>query len=100
MSQILLIRKRQRLRVHAKPQTRRRGAVFEHVAEMTIAAGAQDLKPVHAVAVIAVRADVLLSDGLKEARPASAGIELSGRGEQRQATTDAGVNSVALIIEQ
>ena len=78
------------------PLTGRRRAVGEDVAEVT-RSGAEDLDTLHAVAAVRVGDDVPGRNRLEEARPAGAGVELGGRGEQRQAAADAGVDAVALL---
>ena len=73
----------QRGRVHAIAQAGRTRAVVEDVAEMGVALGASHLVARHPQAGVAVSLDVLLGDGLPEARPAGAGVELGRRREQR-----------------
>ena len=90
----------ERLRVHAVPLPRRQRAVREHVAEMAVAARAQDLDAHHAVAAIRLGRDVLVGDRLEEARPAGARIELRVRRKQRQPAADARVDAGALVVEQ
>src|SRR5262245_41839144 len=82
LGDILLIGERQRLGIHAIPQASRGGTVIEHMTEMAVTTGAQDLCADHAIAPVLMREDVLLSDGPEEAGPAGAGVELGARGEQ------------------
>ena len=67
---------------------------------MGVAAGAEDLRAGHAVAAVGRRREVLLGRRPEEAGPASAGVELGVRREQRQPATDAGVDPAALVVEQ
>ena len=76
------------------------GPSRKHVAEMAIAARAQDLDAHHAVAAIGLGRDVLVGDRLEEARPAGARIELRVRRKQRQPATDARIDAGALVVEQ
>ena len=79
---------------------RRLRAVGKDVAEVAVAARAQDLDAHHAVAAIRLGRDVLVGDRLEEARPAGARIELGVRREQRQPAADARVDAAALVVEQ
>lgn len=68
------------------------------MAEVPVAASAQNLRPPHAVADVGVGGDVFLRNGLEEAGPARAGIELGVGGEERQVAADAGVDAGLLVI--
>ncbi len=82
------------------PLPGRRRAVGEDVAQVAVAAGAQDFDPQHPVAAIGVRRHVLVGHRLEEARPAGARVELRVRGKERQAAADARVDAVPLVVEQ
>src|SRR6266540_4325875 len=82
----------ERDRVHAVAQPRRRRAVLEDVAEVPVAAGAADLDAAHAVRVVDPLRHRVGGDGVRERRPAGAGLELLARAEERVAAprTDVG----------
>src|SRR6516165_10836373 len=62
VGEVGLVGEGERLGVDAVAQPGRRGAVLEDVPQVAIAAGAQDLRPLHAVAVVVLGDDVLLRD--------------------------------------
>src|SRR5262249_9779109 len=95
-----LVYEDQRLGIHAKAQAGRFRPVLEHVAEVAAAARAQDLGAAHAVAAVLRVDDILGADGLEEARPAGARLELRAGGEERQGAAHAGVDAVALVVEE
>src|SRR5258708_1149666 len=67
---------------------------------MSVAALAQHFHALHEQAGVLVRANIFLRDRSPEARPASSGIKLGFRPEQRILTADTGKNapSVDLIV--
>src|SRR5690606_11215843 len=69
-------------RVNAIPQPCRRWAVGEDVAQVGVAAGAEDFGAVHAVAVVFAGGDGVFADGGVVAGPAAAGVELGVGVEQ------------------
>ena len=75
-------------------------AVLEDVAEVRAAAGAVDLVAHHAVAVVALRADVHRVDGGVEAGPAGARVELVLAREERQAAHDARVRALLVVVQE
>ena len=79
--QLVLRRELERFGIDAKAQARRPRAVVENVAQVAVAAAAQNLCA-HAIAV-SLLSDVLVGDGLEKARPAGAGIEFGIGSEQR-----------------
>ena len=64
--------------------------------QMGIAAGTLDLDPMHAVAEVVEAANGGVTDRLKVARPATAGIELGIRIEQRRITAGAVIDARCL----
>src|SRR5262245_11493363 len=98
--QFPLLREGERFGVDTVSQASRGGAIIENMAEMSIAAGAQDLGADHAVAAVFMGDDILVGYGLEEAGPAGAGVELVTRGEQRQPTADAGIDTMAFVVQQ
>jgi hypothetical protein len=70
--QFVAVGEGERLRVDTVAKPGRPWAVSKYVAEVTIAASAQDLRAPHAIADVRVFDDVLFGDGLKEAWPAGA----------------------------
>src|SRR4051794_3717853 len=67
---------------------------------MAITTRTENLTANHAVSAIDGRLDVFVGDGLEKTWPTGAGIELRIRGKERETATDAGINSVRLIVEQ
>ena len=63
---------------------------------MAIAAGAADLGAHHAVAGVAHEGDMIAVDGVEEARPAGAGLELGARIEQGQPAEAAAIGALLL----
>src|SRR5262249_19027763 len=84
--------------VHAVAQAGGLGAVVEDVAEVSAAAGAEDLGALHAVGAVGVLVDVGGVKGLEEAGPAGAGVELGVALEERQAAEAADVDAVELVV--
>src|SRR6266436_4203225 len=68
--------------VDAVAQARRRGAVVEDVAQVRVGVGRAHLHAAHAVRGVGELGDVGGFERPHEARPARAGLELVGRGEQ------------------
>src|SRR6266849_6991014 len=68
--QVLLVGEDEGFGVHAVPQAGWGRAVLEDVAEVGVAAGAENLGADHAVPTVDLRGDVLGSHGLEEAGPA------------------------------
>ena len=64
-------------RINTKPQTCRWWTVRKDVAEVSIAAGAEDFDASHAMTAVFVGGDIFLREWLEEAGPTCAGIELS-----------------------
>src|ERR1700733_5493176 len=62
-------------RVHAVPQSGRRRTVFKHVPQMSVALGAANLGPDHAVGRIFMLDDIAGLAGLRKTWPAGPGIE-------------------------
>ena len=93
-------RELQRHRVEAVPQAGWAWAVREHVAEVAAAPSADDLVANHAVAGVAVNADVLRVERCIEARPAGARLELGSRPEEWQIAESAVVHAGLLFGEQ
>jgi hypothetical protein len=77
LGHIPLIGERERLGIDAIPQAGGGWTVIEHMAAVAVSAGAEDLRPDHAVTAVGMRDDVLLGHGLEEAGPAGAGVELA-----------------------
>jgi hypothetical protein len=65
---------------------------------MRIAARAKNLCSAHAIASVLVGGDVFAGEGLKETRPARAGIEFGVGGEQREVATDTRVNAGFFVV--
>ena len=70
------------------------------MAKMRAAARAIDLDALHAVRVVFMSQHMLDVEGLEEARPTRARVELVGAGEQRQSANDAAVGAVLVVVEQ
>src|SRR5690606_23579262 len=83
----------ERRRVEAVALAGRLRAVRKDMAEMRVAAAAQDLRALHGEAAVGLGADRGRFDGGVEARPAGAGIVLGGGVEQRLAAADADVGA-------
>src|SRR5687768_10693704 len=98
--EVLVLHELQRLGVQAEAQPRRARAVVEEVAQVRIAPRAVDLRADHAVAEVRLFADVLTGDGLEEARPAGARLELRIRAKERQVAPDAQVHARFLVLQQ
>src|SRR5580658_6807786 len=88
----------QRGGVEAVAQPGGRRAILEDMAEMGVAAGADNLGANHAVAAVGDGLDIFRRDGLKEAGPAGAGIKFRAGGKQRQIATDAMINALPVVI--
>src|SRR5882724_8185573 len=100
LRQFLLIREDERFGVDAISQASGGGPVIENMAEMAVAASAQNLRADHAVAAVCMRDNVLLGHKLEEAGPAGAGVELAMGGEQGQPTADTAVDPLALVVQE
>src|SRR5687768_348033 len=70
------------------------------MALVAAAAGADDLRSDHSEADVADGLEMALSERRGEARPAGAAFELGAAVEQRQPAQAAGVNAIALLIEE
>ena len=90
----------ERGRVEAVAQARRRGAVGEDVAEMSVAAGAAYLGARHAPAAVDDLPDMVRVERAGEARPAGAALELAVGLEQGQPAQAAGVDAARLVVEE
>src|SRR5262252_6679568 len=75
-------------------------SVRKHVTEMATAACADLLDADHSIAGIAQTADVRFVVGTEEARPARARVKFCIRPKQRQAAEAAGVDAIAVIVEE
>ena len=95
---ILLRVKIQRRRVNAEPQPCRPRPIREQVPQVSIAARAQNLGPVHPVRGVRLRADVFRADRQIKAWPAGAGVELGFRAEQVRAATGAAVQALVMVV--
>src|SRR5512147_657122 len=73
-------------RVHAVAQAGRARPVVEDVPQVPLAAGAVHLGADREEGLVDLRLDVGRIDGLVEARPAGAGLELGGGVEEAQVT--------------
>ena len=73
---LLRFLKLQRRGVDAVAQARRFGTVFENMAKVPAATSANDFRAAHEEAVVGFRGDLFVFDGLRETRPAGAGIKL------------------------
>src|SRR5437660_11468906 len=82
LGEILLVREYKRFRIDAIAQTGRRWTILEDVAQVSVTAGAKDFRASHAVALVFMRDDVFLGNGLKETRPTGSRLELRARGKQ------------------
>src|SRR4026208_2345630 len=98
MNQLFALLELERRRVNAVAQVRRLGAVFENMAEMSVAFAAHRFGAPHAVAVVVLGLDVLLHRRRPETRPAGARIELGFPAEQFIAATDAAINALLVIV--
>src|SRR5262245_16545768 len=76
----------------------RRRSILEDVAEVRVAAHAVNFCADHPEARVRGTTDILLSHGLKETGPASAGIELRIRMKQRQSAAHARVEAVLMVV--
>src|SRR4029079_14246955 len=94
----LLTVEAQRRRVHAVPQPRRPGAVREHVAEVGAAIATHRFGPGHPVTLVDVLLHRVGGEGLEEARPAGAGLELRVGREQRRIAAHAYVGAVVVTV--
>ena len=74
------------------------GAVVEDVTEVSITARAKDFGTFHAVTVIDGFGDVVGINRFQKTRPAGAGVEFGSGTEQRQAATDAGINTGLVVV--
>src|SRR5262245_59964727 len=90
--QLLLIDEEERLRIDAMADAGGRRPIVEHVAQVAVAPGAEDFGSAHAMAAVGFGRDILGAHRLEEAWPAGAGVELGGRGEERQLAAYAGVD--------
>src|SRR2546426_4461128 len=68
------------------------------MAEVGAAAGTVDLRTPREQAVVFFGADVVVNEGLKEARPARAGIKLGVGTEQVEITRDAPIQPPLVIV--
>ena len=70
------------------------------MAQVTLTAGTDDLRPAHAVAGVDARLDVALVENVEEARPARPRVELLVGMEQFVATAGAGEHAFVLDVQQ
>ena len=87
-----------RRRVHAVAQSGRSRPVIEHVPQVRVAVPAGDGGALHAECLVRDLGDVLWRDGLVEAGPSRAGLELGLGTEDRRVATDAAVEPVVMVI--
>lgn len=86
-------------RVHAVTHARGRGRrVIEDVAQVSIAAGAVDFGSLGKKFLVHGRADFLWSDGLEEAGPARAALELGFRAVEILTTAHALIGSLCVVV--
>src|SRR6185295_15113821 len=90
----------ERSRVHAVAEPRRLRPVAEDVPEVSLAARADDLSPVHEERVVGTLDDRLLRDGLPEARPARAGFELRFGAEELLRAARAYVRALGMVVPE
>ena len=64
-------------------------AVVKDMPQMSVATAAQNLVPLHPMGVVPLRFDIFFRDGLVEARPARAGLELGLGIEKNRIAADA-----------
>src|SRR4051795_9503525 len=88
----------QRRRFHAVAGTGRLRAVRENVAEVGVAARAQDLGAAHEEAAIVLGRHRVVADWRPEGGPAGAALVLGLAREQRLAAADAGVGARSLRV--
>jgi len=91
-------RSSRRLAVHAVALARGRRSVGEAVAQVGAAVRTHGLFADHAVARVGVDLDDVLADGLEEARPTGARLELGVAGEQGGVADDAAVGAVVVAV--
>lgn len=91
--ELLALFELERRRIHAITQSGRRGAVFEHVAQMRITAATQHFRAAHEKTVVLMFRDNIRCKRLPIARPTGAGIEFSVGTKQRIAAANTGVRS-------
>ena len=89
----------QRHAIDAVPKTCRARAIFEHMPEVTLAAGAMDLGTDHSVGAIRRGFNGILN-GLPEARPSSAAVELGPRCEELLTASRASKPPLAVFLVQ
>jgi hypothetical protein len=75
-----------------------RGRLVERVAEMRVTPHTVDLGADHAVAHVALGADIFGGHRLEKTRPAGAGVELRVRAKQRQPAADAGIDVAFAVV--
>ncbi len=93
--------RQERGRVDAVAQPGRLGAVVERVAEMRVTPHTVDLSADHAVAHVALGADIFGGHRLEKPRPAGAGVELRVRAKQRRPAADAGIDvAFAVVVKE
>ena len=87
-----------RRRVDAIPQTRWLRAIRKYMAQVRVAARRTDLRAHHAQALVLHLDEVPVLDGLGEAGPTGAGVELVGRAEKRLAGHDVHVEPRLVVV--
>jgi hypothetical protein len=68
------------------------------MAEMSVTACAEDLRPPHSITVIFPQLDVIPGKGIPEAWPPCSRVELGEGGEEGGAATDATIESTVLTV--
>src|SRR5271154_6479501 len=91
--------KQQREAVHAIAQAGRLRPVVEDVTEMSATTTAVNFGPQHPERPVFGLAHGVI-ERLVETRPAGAAFEFRLRGEQRQITTGAGKDALAMLLQQ
>ena len=87
-----------RSRIHAVTETGWTGTVIEDVTEVSVALAAGDRRSLHPQAHVAYLDDVLLGNGLPEARPARTGFKFRLRAEDGVIAADAAIKTMVVVI--
>ena len=90
----------QRFTVQAKPHPRWPGAIVKNVPQVGVTSGTVDFSSNHAKTVIRDFEHIFLTDRLKEAGPASAGVELRDGRKEGETTADTGVYPFFLVLQK
>src|SRR3990170_3304129 len=98
--QVSLVGENQRLGIHAVPETARRRSIGEDVAQVRVAAGAENLAAKHPETPVLVSDHVFPGDRLEVAGPAGTGFEFVLGREEWKPAADATVHPGPLVVEQ